>query len=65
LIKSENLLFVEGRTRMKILYVEIMMAHTNIIVLNLPFSFIYDHAYDVVRSQGFLPVFEPVFIRKP
>ncbi len=42
---------------MKILYVEIMMAHTNIIVLYLPFSFIYDHAYDVVRSQGFFACF--------
>lgn len=57
LIKRENLLFVEGRTRMKILYVEIMMARTNIIALDLPFSFIYDHAYDVVRSQGFFAGF--------
>jgi len=28
---------------MKILYLEIMMARTNIIALDLPFSFIYDH----------------------
>jgi len=42
---------------MKILYVEIMMAHKNIIALDLPFSFIYDHTYDVVRSQGFFTCF--------
>jgi len=57
LIKRENLLFVEGRTRMKILYLEIMMARTNIIALDLPFSFVYDHTYDVVRSQGFFACF--------
>ncbi len=42
---------------MKMLYAEIMMARTNIIALDLPFSFIYDHAYDVVRSQGFFICF--------
>ncbi len=57
LIKREYLLFVKGRARMKILYVEIMMARANIIALDLPFSFIYDHAYDVVRSQGFFACF--------
>jgi len=57
LIKRENLLFVEGRTRMKILYVEIMMARMDIIALDLPFSFIYDHAYNVVRSQGLFACF--------
>ena len=57
LIKRENLLFIEGRTRMKILYVEIMMARVNIIALDLPFSFIYDHAYNVVRLQGFFACF--------
>ncbi len=34
-----------------------MMARTNIIALDQPFSFIYDHAYDVVRSQGFFACF--------
>lgn len=42
---------------MKILYVEIMMARMNIIALDLPFSFIYAHAYNVVRLQGFFACF--------